>query len=76
MMLPLNQVVMEEKLLLAREGEHTSASTDFRSRSWDQVKVIPERPDTGPYRKACELPWARKPKITCFLAQGIAEAFL
>ena len=35
-----------------------------------------ERPDTGHYRKASPTPWARKLEITCFLAQGVGEAFL
>ena len=33
-----------------------------------------ESPDTSHDRKASALPWARKPEITCFLAQGSAEA--
>ena len=35
-----------------------------------------ERPDTGHYRKASVLPWARKQVSSGFLAQGSAEAFL
>ena len=35
-----------------------------------------EIPDTGHYRTASAIPWARKQVISGFLAQGSAEAFL
>ena len=50
-------------------AQHPAMSERERNRKC-LLRLLPEYPDTGRDRKASALPWARKPEITCFLAQG------